>query len=127
MSALPAITEERPALRVLTPAGPPPITIEDGLAVVRFNRFDVDAYIVRFMVDNQRPPTLRDIQEDMEISRTSVVAYVLRDLELAGKIEHDQQKAGGIRLARPPRCACCGGIDYAALLATLEPQQREAA
>lgn len=91
------------------------------------DRTAVYAYIVRHMVDNQRPPTLRNIQADLEMSSTSVVAYILRELELEGKIEHDQQKAGGIRLARPPRCPCCGGIDYAALLATLDGAEREAA
>jgi len=85
---------------------------------------DLYRYLVTYMRDHDgASPTLRRIVVDMLISSTSMVERALRDLEVAGRIERRQMVAGGIRLARPPRCACCGGIDYAALLKELDARE----
>ena len=43
-------------------------------------------YIQRFMKDSGYPPSIRDIQDKLKISSTSVVAYNLRKLEERGLI-----------------------------------------
>ena len=87
---------------------------------------DLYRYLVTYMRDHDgAAPTRRRIAADMGLSSTSTAARGLDDLEVAGRIEIKQMVAGGIRLARPPRCECCGGIDYARLLAELEPARAE--
>lgn len=98
----------------LTPAAPPAV---DPDAVFRF--------IAWHMQERQRPPTLRDIAAACGISSTSMVERALRELERAGRIHIDQQRAAGIRLVNAPRCLCCGGIDYAALTGTRAPYSPE--
>ena len=38
-------------------------------------------YIERFLIENDYPPTIRDIQRELDISSTSVVDYNLKVLE----------------------------------------------
>jgi repressor LexA len=58
-------------------------------------------YIQRFMKEAGYPPSIRDIQEKLKISSTSVVAYNLRKLEERGLIERDNKVSRGIKVAGP--------------------------
>lgn len=55
-------------------------------------------YIQRFMHDNGYPPAIRNIQHDLNISSTSVVAYNLKKLQDAGMLLRDAKNARGIKL-----------------------------
>ncbi len=55
-------------------------------------------YIQRFMRDSGYPPSIRDIQEKLKISSTSVVAYNLRKLEERGLISRDNRVSRGIKM-----------------------------
>jgi repressor LexA len=55
-------------------------------------------YIERFVQTNGYPPAIRDIQHDLQISSTSVVAYNLRKLEDKGRLHRDARNARGIKL-----------------------------
>ena len=55
-------------------------------------------YIQRFMKDSGYPPSIRDIQDKLRISSTSVVAYNLRKLEEHGLIERDNKVSRGIKM-----------------------------
>ena len=55
-------------------------------------------YIQRFMKDSGYPPSIRDIQDKLKISSTSVVAYNLRKLEERGMIERDNRVSRGIKM-----------------------------
>ena len=55
-------------------------------------------YIQRFMQDAGYPPSIRDIQDKLKISSTSVVAYNLRKLEERGLIERDTKVSRGIKM-----------------------------
>lgn len=56
------------------------------------------AYIESFLQENGYPPAIRDIQNDLGISSTSVVAYNLRILQEKGKIERDEKVSRGITI-----------------------------
>jgi repressor LexA len=55
-------------------------------------------YIERFVQANGYPPAIRNIQHDLSISSTSVVAYNLRKLEERGMLTRDARNARGIKL-----------------------------
>ena len=55
-------------------------------------------YIERFVQSNGYPPAIRNIQHDLGISSTSVVAYNLRKLEERGLIERDNRVSRGIKM-----------------------------
>ncbi len=55
-------------------------------------------YIQRFMKDSGYPPSIRDIQDKLKISSTSVVAYNLRKLEERGLIARDNRVSRGIKM-----------------------------
>ncbi|MBA3946183.1 MAG: transcriptional repressor LexA [Herpetosiphonaceae bacterium] len=55
-------------------------------------------YIQRFMKESGFPPSIRDIQEQLHISSTSVVAYNLKKLEERGLISRTDKVSRGIRL-----------------------------
>jgi SOS-response transcriptional repressor LexA len=44
-------------------------------------------FLKDFWVQRKRSPTLREIQESLDISSASVVLYYMRNLEEAGEIE----------------------------------------
>lgn len=56
-------------------------------------------YIYSFVQDNGISPSIRDIQMNLNISSTSVVAYNLRALEEKGKLERRDKISRGIKLA----------------------------
>lgn len=56
------------------------------------------SYIEEFLQKNGYPPAIRDIQNDLGISSTSVVAYNLRILQEKGKISRDEKVSRGITL-----------------------------
>jgi len=56
------------------------------------------SYIQRFMHENGYPPAIRNIQHDLNISSTSVVAYNLKKLQDAGMLLRDAKNARGIKL-----------------------------
>lgn len=56
------------------------------------------AYIERFLEENDYPPTIRDIQTELEISSTSVVDYNLKALEARGLIRRNSKISRGIEL-----------------------------
>jgi repressor LexA len=53
-------------------------------------------YIQEFLHKNGYPPAIRDIQNDLKISSTSVVAYNLKALQEKGKITRDGKVSRGI-------------------------------
>jgi repressor LexA len=55
-------------------------------------------YIQQFMQDNGYPPAIRNIQNDLNISSTSVVAYNLKKLEERGLLTRDAKFARGIKM-----------------------------
>lgn len=55
-------------------------------------------YIQKFMQQNGYPPAIRNIQNDLSISSTSVVAYNLKKLEQLKLVERDAKFARGIKL-----------------------------
>jgi repressor LexA len=60
-------------------------------------------YIGRFMDDNDYPPTIRDIQHELDISSTSVVDYNLKVIEDRGYIRRNRNISRGIELAQRER------------------------
>ena len=67
----------------------------EGLSARQSNILE---YIQRFMRDSGYPPSIRDIQEKLKISSTSVVAYNLRKLEERGLITRDNRVSRGIKM-----------------------------
>lgn len=65
----------------------------DGLSVRQEKIFE---YICDFWRKHRLSPAIRDIQSDLEISSTSVVAYNLKILEEKGKIERNDKISRGI-------------------------------
>jgi len=55
-------------------------------------------FIERFLDDNDYPPTIRDIQSELDISSTSVVDYNLKALENRGLIRRNSKISRGIEL-----------------------------
>lgn len=62
-------------------------------------------YIQAFLQKNGYPPAIRDIQNDLNISSTSVVAYNLKALQEKGKIARDGKVSRGITLPNMPPLA----------------------
>ncbi|MFV9507332.1 MAG: transcriptional repressor LexA [Oscillochloridaceae bacterium umkhey_bin13] len=67
----------------------------DGLSL---RQEKILAFIHDFARKNGYPPAIRDIQKDLGISSTSVVAYNLRILQEKGKITRDGRVSRGITL-----------------------------
>jgi repressor LexA len=67
----------------------------DGLSL---RQEKILGYIHEFMLRRGYSPAIRDIQNDLKISSTSVVAYNLRALEEKGKIVRDDKISRGISL-----------------------------
>ncbi|HEU4793651.1 MAG TPA: transcriptional repressor LexA [Nitrolancea sp.] len=59
-------------------------------------------YIERFLEGNTFPPTIRDIQRDLNISSTSVVDYNLNILEQRNLIRRNRNISRGIELVNRP-------------------------
>lgn len=59
-------------------------------------------YIERFLEENTFPPTIRDIQGDLNISSTSVVDYNLNILEQRNLIRRNRNISRGIELVNRP-------------------------
>src|SRR4029079_15942206 len=55
-------------------------------------------FIERFLDENDYPPTIRDIQSELDISSTSVVDYNLKALESRGLIRRNSKISRGIEL-----------------------------
>jgi repressor LexA len=55
-------------------------------------------YIQKFMQNNGYAPAIRNIQNDLNISSTSVVSYNLRKLEEHGLLQRDARFARGIKM-----------------------------
>ena len=55
-------------------------------------------FIERFLDENHYPPTIRDIQSELDISSTSVVDYNLKALEARGLIRRNSKISRGIEL-----------------------------
>ena len=55
-------------------------------------------YIDGFLAENDYPPTIRDIQHELNISSTSVVDYNLKVLESKGLIRRNRNISRGIEL-----------------------------
>ena len=62
---------------------------------------DILAFITDYSAGEGRPPTIREIAAECEISSTSVVAYHLDRLQAAGYVERDAQISRGTRLVTP--------------------------
>jgi repressor LexA len=59
-------------------------------------------YIERFLDDNTYPPTIREIQRDLDISSTSVVDYNLNILEQRNLIRRNRNISRGIEVIGRP-------------------------
>jgi repressor LexA len=59
-------------------------------------------YIERFLDENTYPPTIREIQRDLEISSTSVVDYNLNILEQRNLIRRNRNISRGIEVIGRP-------------------------
>lgn len=59
-------------------------------------------YIERFLEENNYPPTIREIQRDLNISSTSVVDYNLNILEQRNLIRRNRNISRGIELVNRP-------------------------
>lgn len=57
-------------------------------------------YIQRFTTDKGRPPTIREIGQNVGISSTSVVNYNLNILEREGLISREKEVSRGLRLTQ---------------------------
>jgi len=55
-------------------------------------------FIEQFLDENEYPPTIRDIQSELDISSTSVVDYNLKALENRGLIRRNSKISRGIEL-----------------------------
>lgn len=60
---------------------------------------DILRYIQVFVDDNGYPPAIRQIQDELEISSTSVVAYNLKALETKGLLKREGKVSRGIRIS----------------------------
>jgi repressor LexA len=70
-----------------------PMRSADGLSQ---RQEKILGYIQEFLTKNGYPPAIRDIQNDLQISSTSVVAYNLKALQEKGKITRDDKVSRGI-------------------------------
>ena len=59
-------------------------------------------FIETFLVENDYPPTIRDIQHELSISSTSVVDYNLKILEARNLIRRNRNISRGIELINRP-------------------------
>lgn len=59
-------------------------------------------FIETFLVENEYPPTIRDIQHELNISSTSVVDYNLKILEARNLIRRNRNISRGIELVNRP-------------------------
>ncbi len=59
---------------------------------------DILTYIEEFIHEHGYSPSIRDIQENLQISSTSVVAYNLKALQEKGKLTREGKISRGIRL-----------------------------
>ncbi len=64
---------------------------------------DIMEYISRYVVENGRPPTIREIGAACNISSTSVVNYNLTRLKEKGLLERDAEVSRGLRLTEKAR------------------------
>src|SRR5262249_39902878 len=68
----------------------------DGLST---RQKDILGYIEEFVQGHGYPPAIRQIQEKLDISSTSVVAYNLKALESKGLIKREGKVSRGITMA----------------------------
>ena len=66
---------------------------------------DILDYIREFFTSNGYPPAIRQIQERLSISSTSVVAYNLKALEKRGALQRDDRISRGIKIPALPSVA----------------------
>lgn len=66
------------------------------------------SYIQDFIHENGYSPSIRDIQESLSISSTSVVAYNLKALQEKGRLAREGKISRGIRLPNHPKNASAG-------------------
>jgi repressor LexA len=59
-------------------------------------------FIETFLIENDYPPTIRDIQHELGISSTSVVDYNLKILEARNQIRRNRNISRGIELVNRP-------------------------
>lgn len=59
-------------------------------------------FIESFLIENDYPPTIRDIQHELSISSTSVVDYNLKILEARNQIRRNRNISRGIELVNRP-------------------------
>lgn len=67
----------------------------DGLSL---RQQEILAYIHTFYDENGYPPAIRQIQEKLDISSTSVVAYNLKALESKGLLKREGRVSRGIKI-----------------------------
>ena len=58
------------------------------------------AFIEQYQDENQRPPTIREIQDHCGFKSPRAVSYILEKLE-AGAADHPQAHSRGVQLTKP--------------------------
>ncbi|MEA3344882.1 MAG: transcriptional repressor LexA [Chloroflexota bacterium] len=61
------------------------------------------AFVGKYRDERGYPPTIREIQEELDISSTSVVDYHLKVLQREGYLERDPSVSRGMRLTKQAR------------------------
>ena len=76
----------------------PPVHEDDAMKDLSRRQRAILEFIEEFLVENEYPPTIRDIQRELGISSTSVVDYNLKVLEGRNYIRRNRNISRGIEL-----------------------------
>ena len=84
---------------------------------------DILEYIEQFVEQHNYPPAIRQIQEDLSISSTSVVAYNLKVLEQRGVLRREGKVSRGISIPKSDAITLTGLSTQVPLLGTITAGQ----
>ncbi|NBU64594.1 MAG: repressor LexA [Chloroflexia bacterium] len=84
---------------------------------------DILEYIEQFVEQHNYPPAIRQIQEDLAISSTSVVAYNLKVLEQRGVLRREGKVSRGISIPKSDVITLSGLSTQVPLLGTITAGQ----
>ena len=84
---------------------------------------DILHYIEQFVEQHDYPPAIRQIQEDLSISSTSVVAYNLKVLEQRGALRREGKVSRGISIPKSDAITLSGLSTQVPLLGTITAGQ----
>jgi repressor LexA len=84
---------------------------------------DILEYIEQFVEQHNYPPAIRQIQEDLSISSTSVVAYNLKVLEQRGVLRREGKVSRGISIPKSDTITLTGLSTQVPFLGTITAGQ----